>query len=137
MAFLKKSTWPYVIMWKRTSLCVQFQTCWCSCKITKRQSLAQREYRGFKADSDGLRKEEAVEFVLWMQVQLLPGFIVKFFFISLSQLLSTFLLNNSHFSLYMGTFWAITSDWSKHQNLHGIWKLLFNVALSCHFWVMF
>ena len=116
---------------------MQFWTCWCFCKIIERQSLAQKEHKGFKINSDGLRKKEAVEFTLWMQIQLLLDFIIKFFFISLSQLLSIFLSNNFHSSLYMRTFWAITFDWSKHQNSHGTQKLLFNVILSHRFQVMF
>ncbi|KAI0280111.1 hypothetical protein BGY98DRAFT_965708 [Russula aff. rugulosa BPL654] len=61
------------------------------------------------------------------------GFTVELFFISLSQLLSTSSSNNSHSSLYTGTFRAITSDWSKHQNSHGTRRLLLDVALSHRF----
>jgi hypothetical protein len=58
------------------------------------------------------------------------GFIVELFFLALSQLLSTSSSIGSHSALYMGTFRAITSDWSKHKHSLGTQNLLLNIALS-------
>jgi hypothetical protein len=58
------------------------------------------------------------------------GFTVELFFISLSQLLSTSLSNESHSALYTGTFRAITSDWGKHKHSPGTQNLLLGIAMS-------
>jgi hypothetical protein len=47
------------------------------------------------------------------------GFTVELFFLSLSQLLPTSPSKESHSALYVGTFWAITCDWSKHKHSLG------------------
>jgi hypothetical protein len=58
------------------------------------------------------------------------GFTVELFFLALSQLLSTSSSKVSHSALYMGTFQAITSDWSKHKHSLGTQKLLLDIATS-------
>jgi hypothetical protein len=58
------------------------------------------------------------------------GFIVELFFLALSQLLSTSSSKESHSALYMGTFRAITSDWSKHKDSLGTQKLLLNISIT-------
>ena len=58
------------------------------------------------------------------------GFTVELFFLALSQLLSTSSSKESHSALYVGTFRAITSDWSKHKDSLGTQKLLLSIAVS-------
>ena len=58
------------------------------------------------------------------------GFTVELFFLSLSQLLSTSPSKETHSALFMGTFRAITSDWSKHKHSCGTQKLLLDIAIS-------
>ena len=58
------------------------------------------------------------------------GFTVELFFLAFSQLLSTSSSKESHSALYVSTFWAITSDWSKHKDSLGTQKLLLGIAIS-------
>ena len=60
------------------------------------------------------------------------GFGVELFFLALSQQLSTPSSKESHSALYIGTFRAITSDWSvyKHTPSSGTQNLLLDIALS-------
>ena len=52
------------------------------------------------------------------------GFTVELFFLALRQLLSTSSSIESHSALYIGTFRAITSDWSKYKHSVGTQNLL-------------
>jgi hypothetical protein len=56
------------------------------------------------------------------------GFTVELFFLALEQLLSTSPSKESHSELFIGTFHAITSDWSKYKNSLGTQRLLLNMA---------
>ena len=56
------------------------------------------------------------------------GFTVELFFPSLDQLLSTSSSKEFHSALYMGTFRAITSDWSKYKHSLGTQNLLLYIA---------
>jgi len=60
------------------------------------------------------------------------GFTVELFFLALEQLLSksSSALVESHETLYMATFRAITSDWSKHKHSLGTQNLLLDIAMS-------
>jgi hypothetical protein len=58
------------------------------------------------------------------------GFTVELFFLAFSRLVSTSSSKESHSALYMGTFRAITSDWSKHKDSLGTQKLLLDIAIS-------
>ena len=58
------------------------------------------------------------------------GFTVELFFLSLDQLLSTSSSKESHSALYMGTFRAITSDWSRYKHSLGTQNLLLYIAWS-------
>ena len=60
------------------------------------------------------------------------GYGVELFFLALSQQLSTPSSKESHSALYMGTFRAITSDWSMHKHTltSGTQNLLLDIALS-------
>ena len=60
------------------------------------------------------------------------GLTVELFFLAYLQLLSTSSSKESHSALYVGTFRAITSDWSKHKNSLGTQKLLLGIAMSRH-----
>jgi hypothetical protein len=57
------------------------------------------------------------------------GFTVELFFLVLSQLLSTSSSNESHSTLFKGTFRAITSDWSKHKHSLGTQKTILHIAM--------
>ena len=58
------------------------------------------------------------------------GFMVELFFLAFSQPLSASPSEDSHSesALYIGTFQAITSDWSKHKHSPGTQKLLLDIA---------
>jgi len=58
------------------------------------------------------------------------GFTVELFFLSLKQLLSTYSTEKSHSALYIGTFRAITFDWSKYKDSLGTQKLLLDMIAS-------
>ena len=58
------------------------------------------------------------------------GFTVELFSLALAQLLFTSSSKESHSALYMGTFRAITSDWSKHKHSLGTQNLLLDVTRS-------
>jgi len=58
------------------------------------------------------------------------GFTVELFFLSLKQLLSTYSPEQSHSTLYLGTFRAITSDWGKYKHLLGTQNLLLDMIAS-------
>jgi hypothetical protein len=60
------------------------------------------------------------------------GFTVELFFLAFEQLLSTSSSKESHSVPYMGTFRAITSDWSKHKHSPGTHKLLLDITWSRH-----
>ena len=57
------------------------------------------------------------------------GFTVELFFVALRQLLSTSSSTESHSTLYIGTFRAITSDWSKYKDSAGTQKLLLDMIV--------
>jgi Family of unknown function (DUF6535) len=56
------------------------------------------------------------------------GFTVEIFFLALKQLLSTSSSKESHSGLYIGTFRAITSDWSRYRHSLGTQKLVLNMV---------
>jgi hypothetical protein len=56
------------------------------------------------------------------------GFTVELFFLSFKQLLSDPSSNESHSALVIGTFRAITSDWSKYRRSLGAQKLLLDMV---------
>jgi len=56
------------------------------------------------------------------------AFTVELFFLALRQLLSTSSSQESHSALYLGTFRAITSDWSKYKHILGTQKLLLDMV---------
>jgi hypothetical protein len=58
------------------------------------------------------------------------GFTVELFFLALQQLLSTSSSPESHSALYMGTFRAITSDWSKYKDSLGTQKILLDIVVK-------
>jgi hypothetical protein len=58
------------------------------------------------------------------------GFIVELFFLALKQLLSTSLSQESQSALYIGTFRAITSDWSSYKHSLGTQKILLDAVAS-------
>ncbi|KAF8489960.1 hypothetical protein F5888DRAFT_1743308 [Russula emetica] len=58
------------------------------------------------------------------------GFTVELFFLALQQLLSTSSSPESHSTLYMGTFRAITSDWSKYKDSLGTQKILLDIVVT-------
>jgi hypothetical protein len=58
------------------------------------------------------------------------GFIVELFFSALKQLLSTSLSQESQSALYIGTFRAITSDWSSYKHSLGTQKILLDAVAS-------
>ena len=58
------------------------------------------------------------------------GFTVELFFLALKQLLSTSSAKESHSALYVGTFRAITSDWSRYKYSVGTQKVLLDLAAS-------
>jgi hypothetical protein len=60
------------------------------------------------------------------------GFTVELFFLVFKQLLSTSSLKESHSGLYIGTFRAITSDWSKYKISLGTQRLLLNMVAPHH-----
>ena len=60
------------------------------------------------------------------------GSTVELFFIALRQLLSTSLSQESQSALYVGTFRAITSDWSSHKHCVGTQKVLLDMVASSH-----
>ena len=63
------------------------------------------------------------------------GLIVELFFLALSQLLSTSPSREFHSALlplYVGTFRAITSDWSTHKDSLGTQKLLLDITVLHH-----
>src|SRR6266850_1344622 len=55
------------------------------------------------------------------------GFTVELFFLAFKQLLSTSSSKEPHSGLYVGTFRAITSDWSKYKNSVGTQRLLLDM----------
>ena len=57
------------------------------------------------------------------------GFTVELFFLALRQLLSTSPSIESHSALYIGTFRAITSDWSKYKSSVGTQQLLLDMVV--------
>ena len=61
------------------------------------------------------------------------GFTVELFFLALQQLLSTYSSPESHSMLYVGTFRAITSDWSKYKDSPGTQKILLDIVVT-HGW---
>ena len=58
------------------------------------------------------------------------GFTVELFFLALRQLLSMSSSKETHSTLLIGTFRAITSDWSKYKNSLGTQKLLLEWVVS-------
>jgi len=58
------------------------------------------------------------------------GFTVELFFLALRQLLSTSSSKESHSALLIGTFRAVTSDWSKYKKSLGTQKLLLDWVVS-------
>jgi hypothetical protein len=60
------------------------------------------------------------------------GFTVELFFLAFKQLLSTSPSKESHSGLYIGTFRAITSDWSKYKTSLGTQRLLLNMVAPHH-----
>lgn len=58
------------------------------------------------------------------------GFTIELFFLALQQLLSTSSSPESHSTLYMGTFRAITSDWSKYKDSLGTQKILLDIVVT-------
>ncbi len=58
------------------------------------------------------------------------GSSVELFLLALKQLLSTSLSRESESALYIGTFRAITSDWSVYKHCVGTQKILLDVAAS-------
>jgi hypothetical protein len=60
------------------------------------------------------------------------GFTVELFFLVFKQLLSTSSSKESHSGLYVGTFRAITSDWSKYKISLGTQRLLLNMVTPHH-----
>jgi len=73
---------------------------------------------------------------LWRMEDLVGGHglgsTVELFFIALRQLLSTSLSQESQSALYVGTFRAITSDWSSYKHCVGTQKVLLDVVASSH-----
>jgi hypothetical protein len=60
------------------------------------------------------------------------GFTVELFFLAFKQLLSTSPSKESHSGLYIGTFRAITSVWSKYKTSLGTQRLLLNMVAPHH-----
>src|SRR6266850_1492192 len=60
------------------------------------------------------------------------GFTVELFFLAFKQLLSTSSSKEPHSGLYVGTFRAITSDWSKYKNSVGTQRLLLDMVAPHH-----
>jgi len=93
-------------------------------KVTK----ALREMFSSVASDNPLRRE------VWRLQDLHEGgglgFTVELFFLTLRQLLSTSSSKESHSALLIGTFRAVTSDWSKYKNSPGTQKLLLDWAVS-------
>jgi hypothetical protein len=58
------------------------------------------------------------------------GFTVELFFLALQQLSSTSSSPESHSTLYMGTFRAITSDWSKYKDSLGTQNILLDIVVK-------
>ena len=58
------------------------------------------------------------------------GFTVEIFLIALKQLLSTSPSKDSKSAMYVGTFRAITSDWSVYKHSLGTQKLLLHAVAS-------
>ena len=56
------------------------------------------------------------------------GFTVELFFLALKQLLSNSLSHESNSALFIGTFRAITSDWSNHKHSLGTQEILLAIA---------
>jgi hypothetical protein len=64
------------------------------------------------------------------------GFTVELFFLAFKQLLSESSSKESHSGLYIGTFRAITSDWSRYRHSLGTQKLVLNMVVP-HRGIMF
>jgi uncharacterized protein DUF6535 len=60
------------------------------------------------------------------------GFTVELFFLASDQLWSTSSSKEDHSEVYLSTFKAITSGWSKHKNLPGTRNLLLDIVQSRH-----
>jgi hypothetical protein len=58
------------------------------------------------------------------------GFTVELFFLALQQLSSTSSSPESHSTLYMGTFRAITSDWNKCKDSLGTQNILLDIVVT-------
>ena len=58
------------------------------------------------------------------------GFTVELFFLALQQLSSTSSSPESHSTLYVGTFRAITSDWSEYKDSLGTQKILLDIVVT-------
>jgi hypothetical protein len=114
----------------------------CSPAATLRNILEERgdavAYKELLKNIEKLRSSFHWEGVMEQQVWRLQdlrnggglGFRVELFFLSLSQLLSTYSSKESHSALYTGTFRAITSDWSEHNHSPGTQKLILHIATS-------
>jgi hypothetical protein len=58
------------------------------------------------------------------------GFTVELFLLALQQLLSTSSSPESHSTLYMGTFRAITSDWSRYKDSLGTQRIFLDIVVT-------
>jgi hypothetical protein len=80
------------------------------------------------------RQEITLDRQLWRLQDLSDGgglgFTVELFFLTLKQLSLAYPSNESHSALYIGTFRAITSDWSKYGHSLGTQKLLLDMVMS-------
>ena len=93
------------------------------------------DLKTFVVESESRWQGNELQRQLWRMQDLRDGsgfgFTVELFFLALQQLLSTSSSSpESHSTLYMGTFQAITSHWSEHKDSLGTQKILLDIVVA-------
>ncbi|KAH9988460.1 hypothetical protein BJV74DRAFT_951475 [Russula compacta] len=92
------------------------------------------QLQAFRQAASGYLEGHLLERQLWRLQDLCDGgglgYVVELFFLALKQLLSTSSPSETHSTLYIGTFRAITANWSKYKHSLGTQKLLLHMAAS-------